>query len=60
MGEKSPNIGDEYPIDGIDGALDKEEGIPTRSGLFPIIFLEPEYHFMASKPPNLILFNNQL
>ena len=31
MGDKLPNYSDKLPIDGIDGDLDREEGIPTRS-----------------------------
>ena len=28
MVEKSPNGGDKFPIDGIYGAIEKEEGLP--------------------------------
>ena len=35
MGDEFPNVADKLPFDGIDGALEKEEWIPTRSELFP-------------------------
>ena len=34
MGDKLPNGADKLPIDRIDGALEKEEGLPTCSELF--------------------------
>ena len=32
---------DKFPIGSIDGAIDKEEGLPTHSELFSIIFFSP-------------------
>ena len=47
-------------IDGIDGALEKEEGLPTRSEFVSIILLTPKWHFTASQPLTLLFFGNQL
>ena len=37
-----------YPIDGIGGDLNKEEGLPTHSELFSLIFLAPKQPLIAS------------
>ena len=42
MGEKVTNSTEKLPIDCIDEALDKEEGLPISSELFTLIFLAPE------------------
>ena len=43
MGYKLLNGSDKFTIYGIDGYLEKEEGLPTRSELFLLIFLAPEW-----------------
>ena len=42
MGYKLPNVSEKIIIDGINGALEKEEGISTRSELFSLILFAPE------------------
>ena len=41
MGYKLPIGAEKFPIGSIDGAIDKEEGLPTHSELFSIIFFSP-------------------
>ena len=41
MGDKLPNGAGKLPIDDIYGALEKEEGPPTRSEIYFVIFLAP-------------------
>ena len=42
MGYKLPNYAEKLPIDGIDRAIEKEEGLPTRAEFFSLIFCSPE------------------
>ena len=42
MGYKLAYVSEKILIDGIDGALEKEEGLSTRSELFSIILLAAE------------------
>ena len=42
MGDKLPNGVDKFPFNGIDGALGKEEGLPTRSEFVSLILLTPK------------------
>ena len=60
MGKKLPNVSEKILIDDIDGALEKEEGISTRSELFSLILLAPEQPFKYSRPLTLIFFDHQL
>ena len=42
MGYKLPNGADKFPIYGMYGAIENEEGLPTRSEFFSLIFCSPE------------------
>ena len=58
MGYKLPNYAEKLPIDGIDRAIEKEEGLPTRSELFSLILLVPEWPITASQTLPLLYFDS--
>ena len=60
MEDKLTNVVDKLPIDGIDGYIEKGEGLPTRSELFSLVFLAPEWPFKDFQPFILLFFDNQL
>ena len=54
MGDKLQYGAEKFPIGGVDGALDKERGLPKSSELFSLMFLAPERPFTSSQPLTLL------